>query len=180
MKDSLVKTPAELETALSEAGVPIDIRKLIRSHASAPQTPAAAMALEALIARKGVRPGTIKVTSARLQNWVVNWKTLLFDAVPSIAGGAVSTSKLGMIAGLLKGLKALVESALVELGEREARVVEILWSQDSPIVAKMATQAQSGLAPDQFEPALDALLGLGIIDIEDDTRIIKTEWLVFV
>jgi hypothetical protein len=180
MNDKPIENSSALDAELDLAGVTDDIRKLICDHASEPGTSEAELVLKRIVVKDGKEPGTRKVLSARLQNWVLNWKTLLFDAVPSIAGGLGSSSKIGIVVGLLKGVKALVEGALVELGEREAQLVMLFWSDENPVLSKSAALSTSGLPSAEFEHALDGLLALGIIDIEDDSRIIKTERILFV
>jgi hypothetical protein len=46
--------------------------------------------------------------------------------------------------------------------------------------AKSGVQTKSGLPELEFEVAIDVLLNLGVIDIERDAKIIKTQWIVFV
>jgi hypothetical protein len=180
MSDSPIESASQFDAELSRAGAADEVRRLILDHADEPGAPAAKLAFEHIVVTGGKEPGTKKVFSARLRNWVLNWKKLLFDAGLNFAGGLASSSKVGIAVGLLKGLKSLVDGALVELGEREASLVLLLWSDERAVVSKNTVLSQSGLTSAEFEKALDGLIALGIIDIEDDNRIIKTERILFV
>ncbi|MBJ7405702.1 MAG: hypothetical protein JHD07_21305 [Bradyrhizobium sp.] len=180
MSDSAIESASQLDAELSREGAADDVRSLILGHADEPDAPAAKLAFERIVVTAGKERGTKKVLSARLRNWVLNWHKLLFDAGLSIAGGLASTSKLGIAVGLLRALKSLVENAVVELGEREASLVLILWSDPAAAVSKSTMLSRSGLTSAEFEKGLDGLISLGIIDIEDDDRIVKTERILFV
>lgn len=176
----MIDDAADLKAALLALNVNSMLADVMVANAKPPSSVREDASLGALIARAGAEPGELKVTSARLKNWVLNWKVMLFDAAPAFATASTNEHRLVQILALLKGLKGLLDAGTVTLTEREARLVAAIWSDQEPIVSKAAVQAQVGLDAKEFEAGIDALLRLGIVDIEDDARIVKTEWMLMV
>ena len=180
MKTAHVRDPAGLLAILKSASVEDEISKAIIANAVQPGTVESDAELGALIGVTDDNNRIVKVTSARLKNWALNWKAMLFDVAPSIATAATSPYVVVRILALLKALRGLVDASTISLAETDARIVSAIWVETDKVVPKEIVRAAVGLPDDELEKALDRLIALQIIDIEDDTRIIKTEWMLMV
>ena len=93
-----------LGSVLRDAGLEPRIVAAMMKNAKPLGEIAADNELGALVKRTG-KDGVAKFSSARLKNWLFQWRTMLFDVAPALATATTSPFEIVRILGLLKGLK---------------------------------------------------------------------------
>lgn len=142
-----------------------------------PQDEKARAELDALIVRQA--QGVSSVSSIRLRHWRVNWKALVLSVPTVVSTTLDSTTTYVQVVNFLTCLALLGDAAVRRLGETEARLLIQIFDQSNDIVNKRDLEVMSGLEKDTFEGAIQTLLELGAIDVEDDARIIKTDTIIY-
>jgi len=138
--------------------------------------------LNALIVSRTAERGVVVRYRGR-RVLLLNWKRLVLEFAPAVAGAAASlTSKetVAGIAGAIGALGLLIGAAQMELGEEHGRVVVALWAlyPDSNPVAREALTKSVEMDSGRLDRVLRDLATLRVIGFGDDGAITKMEVLV--
>jgi len=142
------------------------------------------MALEAILRKKN--PGSIEAEfiCVKPHNLIVNWSALVTEGIPTLVGAGaafVANPYLGYVASL-GALAVLSDNATVKFGEIEGKVVEALWvthKETNPVSMADLHEALAGTeADDRLQDILGVFKKLRIIEVEDETNILKRDRLI--
>jgi hypothetical protein len=126
------------------------------------------------------------VRSRRLGNWIVNWKGLVFRALPALVAGAAGTAANPFVgaAALLGAVYILVDVGTITFSQKHSAVIVALWKDHDGINPVRHRELVTTLAPQVSESELGSVLNdlarLGVIARQDGGQLIEKRDVLYV